>query len=60
LVHPLSAPAFAENIEPYLADPELRVKTGERARQRILGRFDEPTIAARLERIYLEAIQGPA
>ena len=59
LVSPVSAPAFAESIEPFLADPGLRRQTGERARQSLIGRFDEPTIAGNLERIYLETL-GPA
>jgi glycosyltransferase involved in cell wall biosynthesis len=56
LVTPISAPAFAEAIEPFLSDSGLRRTTGDRARQSIIGRLDEPTISAQLERIYLETL----
>lgn len=58
LVAARSATALAEAIEPFLSDSSLRRETGECARQSLIGRFDEGTVARQIERLYLDAIAG--
>jgi glycosyltransferase involved in cell wall biosynthesis len=56
LIPPHSARAIAAAVLDWLVHPDARIAAGARARQRVLDCYNGPTIGARMEFTYHEAI----